>query len=182
MTLVGVLTADLSLYVDHFRAAERTFSLLTQVVGRAGRGNKAGRAIIQTYSPDNDVIVSAARQDYEAFYNAEIHMRRLRRCPPFADMFTLTVSGMEEGQVFRGAAKLRDAMKQDLGHDHINVEIVGPAPAPVLRVNNRYRYRIFWIGRNDHGTRDRLAYYLRAFYAQKENRNLHLFIDCNSMD
>jgi len=182
VTLVGVLSADLSLYVDHFRAAERTFSLLTQVVGRAGRGSKTGRAVIQTFTPDNDVIVSAARQDYEAFYTSEIHMRRLRRYPPFADLFTLTVSGMEEGQVFRAAARLRDAIKEELGQEHIGVEIIGPAPAPVLKVNNRYRYRIFWIGRNDHPTRERLAFYLRAFYAQKENRHLHLFIDCNSMD
>ena len=79
VTLVGVLAADLSLYVDHYRAAERTFSLLTQVVGRAGRGGKTGRAVIQTYTPGNDVIRCAARQDYDAFYESEIRMRRLRR-------------------------------------------------------------------------------------------------------
>ena len=87
VTLVGVLSADLSLYVDNYRAAERTFSLLTQVVGRAGRGGKTGRAVIQTYTPGNDVIQCAARQDYDAFYESEIRMRRLRRYPPFADLF-----------------------------------------------------------------------------------------------
>ena len=112
VTLVGVLAADLSLYVDSFRAAERTFSLLTQVVGRAGRGEKEGRAVIQTYNPDNDVIVSAARQDYTAFYQSEIRMRRVRRYPPFADIFTLTVSGGEEGAALRAAAKLRDGMRR----------------------------------------------------------------------
>ena len=76
VTLVGVLGADLSLYVDHYRAAERTFNLLTQVVGRAGRGAKEGRAVIQTYTPENDVIQAAAAQDYERFYRSEIQLRR----------------------------------------------------------------------------------------------------------
>ncbi len=185
VTLVGVLAADLSLYVDNFRAAERTFRLMTQVVGRSGRGSKAGRAVIQTFTPDNDVIVSAAKQDYEAFYTSEIRMRRIRREPPFADVFTLTVSGMEEGAVFRAAARLRDGLREGLSASPQtagNVEVIGPAPAPVLKVNNRYRYRIFWIGRNDHRTREILVYYFKAFHAQKENRNLHLFIDCNALD
>jgi len=185
VTLVGVLAADLSLYVDHFRAAERTFSLLTQVVGRSGRGEKPGRAVIQTFTPDNDVICAAARQDYEAFYSSEIHMRRIRRYPPFADVFTLTVSGTEEGAVLRAAVKLREGLRMALSVPtaaNRNVEIIGPASAPVLKVNNRYRYRLFWVGRNDHQTREMLAYYLNAFYEQKENRSLHLSIDCNASD
>ena len=185
VTLVGVLAADLSLYLDSFRAAERTFSLLTQVVGRAGRGEKAGRAVIQTYTPDNEVIVAAARQDYGGFYRSELRLRQLRRYPPFADVFTLTVSGTEEGAVLRAAAHLRDGMKTGLSYptlSNLSVEIVGPAPAPVLKVNNRYRYRVLWIGKNDHQTREILAHYLKAFYSQKENRGLSLFIDCNAMD
>lgn len=74
VTLVGVLSADISLYMDHYRAAERTFNLLTQVVGRAGRGSRPGRAVIQTYTPDNEVIQSAARQDYKSFYQSELRM------------------------------------------------------------------------------------------------------------
>ncbi len=182
VTLVGVLSADLSLYVDSFRAAERTFSLLTQVVGRAGRGDKTGRAVIQTYTPDNDVIVSAARQDYEAFYTSEIRMRRIRREPPFADLFTLTVSGLEEGAVFRAAMALRDALRQAAGGPGAPAELLGPAPAPILKVNNRYRYRLLWVGKNDHQTRELLSRYLNAFHMQKENRALHLFIDCNGLD
>ena len=108
VTLVGVLSADSSLYVDNYRAAERTFSLLTQVVGRAGRGGKQGRAVIQTYTPANEVIQSAAQQDYERFYESEIALRRVRRYPPFADLFTLTVSGGDEGAVLRAAAAARD--------------------------------------------------------------------------
>ena len=185
VTLVGVLAADLSLYVDNFHAAERTFSLLAQVVGRAGRGDKEGRAVIQTFTPDNDVIVSAARQDYAAFYRSELRMRRVRRYPPFADVFTITVSGAEEGSVLRAAAALREGMRQGLAFPsaaNMDVEIVGPAPAPVLKVNNRYRYRLYWVGKNDHQTREILGYYLREFYKLRENRGLTAFIDCNALD
>ena len=185
VTLVGVLAADLGLYLDNYHAAERTFSLLTQVVGRAGRGSKEGRAVIQTFTPDNEVITSAAAQDYNSFYAAEVRIRRARRYPPFADLFTLTVSGPEEGAALRAAAALREAMRSGLRYPtaaNMGVEILGPAPAPVLKVNNRYRYRVFWVGRNDHTTRELMAYYIRAFHQQKENRGMNLFVDCNGDD
>ncbi len=184
VTLVGVLSADLGLYMDNYRAAERTFSLLTQVVGRAGRGSKDGRAVIQTFTPENEVIASAARQDYNAFYRNEIRMRRARRYPPFADVFTLTISGQNEGEVLRAAVQLREGMRQAVscpGAADPQTELLGPAPAPVLKVNNRYRYRLFWVGRNDHATREILAYYIRAFHQKKENRGMNLFVDCNAV-
>ena len=183
VTLVGVLAADLSLYVDNYHAAERTFSLLTQVIGRAGRGSKDGRAVIQTFTPDNEVITSAAAQDYNTFYAGELRMRRARRYPPFADIFTLTVSGPEEGAVLRAAAGLRDAMRGAVKYPslaNMEIEILGPAPAPVLKVNNRYRYRIFWVGRNDHAAREIISFYVQAFHQQRENRGMNLFVDCNS--
>ena len=183
VTLVGVLAADLSLYLDSYRASERTFSLLTQVVGRAGRGSKDGRAVIQTFTPDNEVITSAAAQDYNTFYAGELRMRRARRYPPFADVFTLTVSGPEEGAVLRAAAGLRDAMRGAVRYptpSNMGTEILGPAPAPVVKVNNRYRYRVFWVGKNDHATREILSFYVRSFHQQKENRGMNLFVDCNS--
>ncbi len=185
VTLVGVLAADLSLYLDNYHASERTFSLLTQVVGRAGRGSREGRAVIQTFTPDHEVITSAAAQDYNSFYAAELRLRRARRYPPFADLFTLTVSGPEEGRVLRAAAQLREAMRAGLRYPtaaNMGVEILGPAPAPVVKVNNRYRYRLFWVGRNDHATREMLGYYIRAFHQAKENRGMNLFVDCNMED
>ena len=185
VTLVGVLAADLSLYLDNYHAAERTFSLLTQVVGRAGRGSREGRAVIQTFTPDNEVITSAAAQDYNSFYASEIRIRRARQYPPFADIFTLTVSGPEEGGVLRAAAQLREAMRAGLRYptaSNMSVEILGPAPAPVLKVNNRYRYRVFWVGHNDHATREILSYYIKAFHQKKENRGMNLFVDCNAED
>jgi len=154
-------------------------------VGRAGRGSKGGRAVIQTFTPDNEVITSAANQDYSSFYASEIPIRRAHRYPPFADIFTLTISGMEEGAVLRAATELKRAMGSAIGHlvsGHMDVELLGPAPAPVLKVNNRYRYRIFWVGRNDHATREIMSHYIRAFHQKKENRGMNLFVDCNGAD
>ena len=185
VTLVGVVAADLGLYVDNYHAAERTFSLLTQVVGRAGRGSKDGRAVIQTYTPDNEVITAAAAQDYNSFYASEIRIRRARRYPPFADIFTFTVSGPEEGGVLRAAAQLREAMRSGVRYPtaaNMAVEILGPAPAPVVKVNNRFRYRVFWVGKNDHTTRELISYYIRTFHQKKENRGMNLFVDCNAED
>ena len=181
VTLVGVLSADLSLYVDNYRAAERTFNLLTQVVGRAGRGGKAGRAVIQTYTPGNDVIRAAAQQDYQRFYEAEIRMRYLRRYPPFSDLFTITVSGAEEGLVLRAAVKVRE-MLRNLFADSKEADVLGPAPAPVLKVNNRYRYRVLLSGKNDKELRQRLSWLLKEFANDRANRGLNIFVDCNTLE
>ena len=178
VTLVGVLSADLSLYVDHYQAAERTFNLLTQVVGRAGRGGRTGRAVIQTYTPENDVIRSAAAQDYEAFYSQEIRLRRLRQCPPFADHFSFAFSGADEGAVLRSAAAARDSLRQ-LFPDQ---EVLGPAPAPVLKVNNRYRYHVLLVDHNCKPTRDKISWLLKTFSNDRANRGVNIFVDCNLTD
>ena len=185
VTLVGVLSADISLYVDNYRAAERTFSLLTQVVGRAGRGGKTGRAVIQTYTPGNDVIRCAARQDYDAFYESEIRMRRLRRYPPFADLFTVTVSGTEEGRVLRAAVSVRETLRQLCRRPELAAgepEVLGPAPAPVVKVNNRFRYRCTLVGKNDKATREMLAWLQKDFAKDNANRGMNLFVDHNAAD
>lgn len=185
VTLVGVLSADISLYVDNYRAAERTFSLLTQVVGRAGRGGKTGRAVIQTYTPGNDVIRCAARQDYDAFYESEIRMRRLRRYPPFADFFTVTVSGTEEGRVLRAAVSVRETLRQLCRRPELAAgepEVLGPAPAPVVKVNNRFRYRCTLVGKNDKATREMLAWLQKDFAKDSANRGMNLFVDHNAAD
>jgi primosomal protein N' (replication factor Y) len=182
VTLVGVLCADLSLYVDSYLAAERTFSLLTQVVGRAGRGEKPGRAVIQTYTPENEVIRSAAAQDYERFYESEIRLRKIRRYPPYADLFTFTVTGREEGGVLRAAAQFREELRRVVSAPELRgsePEVLGPAPAPVVKVNGRYRYRVVLVGRNDRATRERIAWILKGFAGRRENRGFHIFADCN---
>ena len=184
-TALGVLGADTSLYVDHYRAAERTFNLLTQVIGRAGRGSKAGRAVIQTYTPQNDVIQAAAQQDYQRFYDAEIQLRRLRRDPPFSDQFTVTVTGQEEDAVRQAIALLTRSLRQAAQqppYSAMELQVLGPAPASVVKVNGSYRYRTMVLGRNDRQLRQLLAAFMREFAQRGENRRLHIYTDCNLMD
>ncbi|MEG1878002.1 MAG: primosomal protein N', partial [Pseudoflavonifractor sp.] len=185
VTLVGVIAADLSLYVDDFRAGERTFSLITQVVGRAGRGEKAGRAVIQTFTPENEVIESAAAQDYDRFYDQEITLRQLRGCPPFQDLFVLTASGTEESRVLQVCMKLKRTLETWLSASPYNAEetlLLGPAPATVAKVNNRYRYRLTLSGKNTKQLRDLMAHLLCAAQTDKENRGVSVFADVNPLD
>ena len=185
VTLVGVLAADMGLYVEHYRASERTFSLLTQVVGRAGRGEKAGRAVIQTYTPQNDVILSAAAQDYDRFYDAEIRLRKLRRDPPFADQFMVTVTGPDERNVRQAAGEIAGSLRMAMEkppYCEANCDVLGPASAPVVKVNNRYRYRVLVIGRGDKNLRQLLAAYMQEFLKRPEHKGMNIFTDYNLMD
>jgi len=179
VTLVGVLAADSSLYVDDFRAAERTFSLITQVVGRAGRGNAEGRAVIQTFTPFNPVIERAARQDYAGFYREELELRRARNMPPFSDIVTLTVFGGRETAALAACVRLRDWAADCFSGD-ASVEVLGPAPAPVLKVNNSYRYRLTLCGKNDRRMRAAVAGFLVRFRADRENKGLNIYADINA--
>lgn len=177
VTLVGVVAPDLSLYVDDFRAGERTFSLLTQVVGRAGRGEKQGRAVIQTFTPNNDVIRRAALQDYDGFYEREIELRRLRGDPPFGQHVVITASGLEEGAVLRCCTRLRQALGRDLPMLPSPWQLLGPAPANPAKVNNRFRYRITLTGQPDKAFRAMLAGLLRAAHKDKENKGVSVYAD-----
>ena len=185
VTLVGVISADLSLYVDDYRAGERTFSLLTQVVGRAGRGAKGGKALIQTFTPENDVIRTAARQDYDAFYAHEIELRRLRNCPPFQDLFVLTASAKSEAAALRACMRLRQALEAWLRRpplDQLEMHILGPAPASIAKVNDRYRYRLTLSCTNTKQVRALVAELLRRAQADKENKGVSVFADVNPLD
>ncbi|NBI09110.1 primosomal protein N' [Colidextribacter sp. OB.20] len=179
VTLVGGIAPDLSLYVDDFRAGERTFSLLTQVVGRAGRGSKQGRAVIQTFTPDNDVIRCAASQDYDGFYEREIELRRLRRDPPFAQHVVITAAGLEEGAVLRCCTRLRRALERELPNIPGEWRLVGPAPAAVAKVNNRYRYRLTLTGQPGRAFRTLLSGLLQAAHRDKENKGVSVCADAD---
>lgn len=185
VTLVGVISADQGLYIDDYRAGERTFSLITQVIGRAGRGSKEGRAIIQTYTPENDVILDAARQDYDHFYAKEIELRRVRECPPYFSFFVIHVSGPEEGQALRVCAFLRDTVQQWLdipGYKGRYCKILGPIPAAIAKVNNRYRYRLTLIGTNDRPMRELVAHLLRCAQADRKNRGVSITADVDPVN
>ena len=144
VTLVGVLMADASLYLDDYRAAERTFALLTQVIGRAGRAGKAGRAIIQTNNPDHEVIGLACRQDYESFFAREIRLRKLLVFPPFCDIVLLTLSHFRERELFPAAKALADTVSRLLAERYPEVKLIafGPFEAPVYRAEGKYRLRM----------------------------------------
>ena len=141
VTLVGVLSADQSLYASDFRAGERTFSLITQVIGRSGRFEKPGRAVIQTFTPENQIILQAARQDYDSFYDGEIGLRKVAGSPPFAELFVLTASGADEDGVLRCCDFIRRQLLA-LTADMPQARVLGPAPLPVAKVNNSWRYRV----------------------------------------
>ena len=144
VTLVGVVNADAALYLDDFRATERTFDLLTQVIGRAGRGKKPGRAVLQTYSPDNDTINLAARQDYANFFAGAIKLRKQLFFPPFCDFILLSVTGEDEPAVLDTTLKLNARLRALMLSDYKDCPayIFGPMEAPVYKVNNVYRMRI----------------------------------------
>jgi primosomal protein N' (replication factor Y) len=185
VTLVGVLDADLSLYTDSYRAAETTFNMLTQVVGRAGRGDTNGRAVIQTMTPEHRVITLAAKQDYDSFFEMELGMRKVQQCPPFGDLATVTFTGQDEGRVLRGAVKFRDSLRACLGQPDYKEEqctVLGPAPCPVPKINYNYRYRLTLRCRMGKSLRALLAHMLRQFSRDRENRGVSAFIDINGYE
>ena len=182
VTLVGVIDADMSLYVDNFRASETTFSLITQVVGRSGRGSKAGRALIQTMTPQNSVLQLASRQDYDAFYEQEIGLRQARSCPPFYDLIQIGFTGWPERQVIAAAAAFRDRLNALLNSEpyrQVKMLVLGPAPASVAKINNRYRYRLSLSCENSRSVRTLLAWLLREFSRDSKNRDVTIFADVN---
>ncbi|NLT14150.1 MAG: primosomal protein N' [Clostridiales bacterium] len=176
VTLVGVLSADQMLYINDYRAHERTFSLITQVVGRSGRGSKQGRAVIQTLTPSNEVIRLAAGQDYDSFYIREIALRRLTGSPPIFDLVALTVSGQDETLVLQSCVKLRQAL-QGYFRDLDEIKILGPAPAAVAKINNRYRYRLSISCKINRRIRDTIAHVVREAAKNREFRGIHVFAD-----
>ena len=185
VTLVGVLDADLSLYNDSFRAAETTFNMLTQVVGRAGRGEAAGRAVIQTMNPEHQVIKLAAKQDYDGFYDLEIGLRGLQSVPPFGDLVTITFTGQEETAVLRGAAKFRDSLVACLkepSYEGEHCTVLGPAPCPVPKINYNFRYRLTLRCVFSKQLRTLIASLLRQFSQDKLNRGVSAFADVNGFD
>lgn len=184
VTLVGVLDGDGSLYTDDFRAAENTFSKITQVIGRAGRGEQKGRAVIQTMTPENQVLLQAASQDYDAFYETELPLRQMRGCPPFADVFQVKFFGAFENEVAESALRFRQGLSQALGRVTWNTEklvVMGPAPAAVVRVMNRYHYQLTILAKNTKELRALLAAMLKWFAGDRANGHITACVDVNPL-
>ena len=178
VTLVGVLAADQSLGIDDFRANERTFNLITQVCGRAGRGDKRGRAVIQTYMPENSTLTLSRNQNYISFYNEEIEIRRELNFPPFCDIVSILLTGEIESSLTnyaRGLEKsIRTVMTKELGADF---EILGPTRAGIPKINSKYRQRI-WIKCKMSKKSQEILLRLRAYHIKNVN-NINMIIESN---
>ncbi len=181
VTLVGVLNADQGLYSSEYRAGERTFSLITQVIGRGGRFDKPGRAVIQTFTPENQIIRQAARQDYDSFYQSEIALRRLAGTPPFSDLFVLTASGAEETAVVRCCAQLRDELARLL-RDEPDARILGPAPLPVAKVMGAWRYRVTVCCPSSRTVRAAVDQALMLFNDSKRYKGVSVYADFDPLN
>ena len=180
VTLVGVLLAESSLFLDDYRAAERTFSLITQVIGRAGRSKLPGRAVIQTYTPENINLGFACRQDYESFYENEIANRRAFTFPPFCDIAQITLSSDDEAELSSSVLRLADYIRTVSGERFSDVPLLmfGPFEAPVYRVNGKYRMRVVCKCRLGRRTRELFADVMRTF-GRGVSRRVTVTIDFN---
>ena len=189
VTLVGVLLADASLYLDDYRANERTFAMLTQVIGRAGRASENGKAVIQTGNPDHDVIKLACAQDYETFFEREIKLRKLLVFPPFCDIVLMTVSSEDEKELFVAVRKLCEEfskLTQENGEfSDVKMIVFGPFEAPVYKVEGRFRMRLVIKCRLNRRSRELFASILRLFSGEravgrsKNTKKPYLAIDFN---
>jgi primosomal protein N' (replication factor Y) len=146
ITLVGIVSADLSMNFPDFRAGERTFQLLAQVAGRAGRGDRPGRVVMQTYNPDHFCITAARDQDFRAFFTREIEFRRKLNYPPFARLLQLRFSGKEKGAVARTARQVGDRLRAAAGMLHSDVEVLGPIESPLSKIAGRFRWQLLVKG------------------------------------
>ncbi len=179
VTLVGVLAADMSLYTNDFRASERTFQLLTQVIGRSGRGSKKGRAVIQTYTPDHYSVQCAQDQDYERFYRNEIVYRDLMGYAPFKHMMLVMLTAKEEKYIIRLSYNLKDRLNKYEVPGRL--DILGPAPATLSKVNDTYR-RVIYVKSDAYKALTQLSEHLYKEMKQEDTRRIaHITIDINPM-
>ena len=181
VTLVGVLSADQVLYSDDFRSNERGFDLMTQVVGRSGRGTKRGRAIIQTYTPENPVIALASHQDYVHFYQQEILFRKAMLYPPFADIVVIGFVGEQESKVAKASQLFLEMLSHLASKEYSELPIraLRPTPAQVAKVSNKYRYKLMIKCKNNLTFRTMLSRLLVACGKEKAFAGVTVYADSN---
>ncbi len=171
VTLVGVLAADSSINIGDYKANEKTYQLLTQMAGRAGRGDKKGTAIIQTYMPDEFSIEAAKEQNYTKFYNTEINIREKLNYPPFYDIIITVVSGLDEEVVKTEASKLYKLFKESFSP-------YAPVPAPIMKINSEYRWRIL-IKDNIDDFKIQILDEIMSKYRKNQDDSVKVSIDIN---
>ncbi len=183
VTLVGVLNTDQALYSDDYRSYERAFSLLTQVVGRSGRGMEKGMAVIQTHTPDNLIISMAAKQDYESFYNTEIRVREAMLYPPFADICLIGFVGENQALTLKAAnGFLQDFVSEaSQNYPKLPLRLLGPSPAAVVKVSNKFRYKLIIKCKNNRSFRELLSKVLLSFGGRREFSKVTAYADMNAL-
>lgn len=181
VTLVGVVTIDKALFSGDFRSYERTFSLVTQVVGRCGRGDKQGRALIQTYMPDHYVINLAAEQNYVEFYNQEAAMRKALIYPPFCDTCLVEFSSETDSAAEKAALRFAELMRVKIEKEKITIplRVLGPSKCIYEKINGKYRYRIIIKCRNNAAFRSFIGDIYKQIFKLKEFSDVKTFIDIN---
>ena len=183
VTLVGVLNTDQMLYADDYRSYERSFSLLTQVVGRSGRGKSKGMAVIQSYTPDNLIISMAAKQDYNTFYNTEINVRKAMLYPPFADICLIGFVGENQTLTLKAANAFLHSFISLAQSDYptLPLRILGPSPALVVKVSNKFRYKLIIKCKNNREFRKLLSTLLVQFGNNREFSSVTAYADMNAL-
>lgn len=175
VTLVGVLAADSMLHLPDFRSSEKTFQLITQVSGRAGRHELTGEVIVQTYTPDHYSIELASKYDFQRFYQEEMNIRRSFLYPPYVFLALLTITHENEMKVYEVSQKIRSLLENKL---HAQSSILGPTPSPIARIKNRYRYQMMIKYRNEPFLQQYMEEVLEQF-AEERKKDLQIIVDIN---
>ncbi len=183
VTLVGIVSIDHQLYNDDFRSSEKAFDLLTQVIGRAGRGSFKGKAYIQTLVPDNDIIELSASQDYESFYNTESIIRKTMVYPPYCDICTLTFTSEYSSKAFSGATCFFDMIKEAVTGEYndVKVNLLGPLQPRVSKINNKYRYVLTVKCKNNKRFREMVSALIIKYMKHPRYSDVSLSVDINAL-
>ena len=176
VTLVGVIAADSSLNIDDYRATERTFQILTQVAGRAGRENLPGKVIIQSYNPENFSIQNAQKQNYEEFYETEIALRKQLKYPPFCDIIIIGFNSISEKEIIKVSNFAYEYLNKNLKTEEF--KIFKPMPSPIDKIQNKYRWRIIIKGNMNEKANEVLNQLLKELY-YKNYKNIKITVDVN---
>ena len=181
VTLVGVLSLDKALFTGDYKSYERTFSLITQVVGRSGRGDKNGYAFIQTYVPDHYVLNLAAKQDYKSFYEEEIAIRKVLVYPPFCDICVIGMSSLVERDVAVACDEFINIMRKKIEKEDLKIplRVLGPSKCTLEKINNKFRYRIIIKCKNTKIFRSFISDILKSISKNKKFTNVTLYADIN---
>lgn len=182
VSLVGIINADNSLYDENYNSSERSFDLITQVIGRSGRRDGNGKAVIQTINPYNQTIEFASKQDFKGFYNNEIMLRKALVYPPYCDIYSISFVGENENIVALSAKKFFEILKELNADNREKLIVLGPGPAKLSKLNNQYRYRLSVKCKNSKNIRELINEIINGIRKIKEFKDISITVDLNSYD